>query len=390
MPKVKLDPRHISILLSFCYFVLTSLVLFSFSFVEDRAETVPQSYEQDLVKELTSHLAELPGGKYTGYLAPTLPIYTVDLRLQHIHLVRDYAQRIMAFAQTTGLVITDVQENYGPRFNQVEIVLDGKAKGRLQVRLLLDKSAWPVSGIWALWPGAVPGVFPKVPPRGRLALVIDDWGYDWEAAPLFLALPRSFTGAVLPHLSFSVIHSQALYLRGKGVILHQPMEPLDENADPGPGAIYVGLDDQEIGELLAANLAAVPHARGMNNHMGSRVTADEETMTKVLQWLKEHGYYFLDSYTTAQSVVAQVGLRQAIFTLKNDKFLDHEDDVDTIKGKIKELVDLAVARGYAIGIGHVRMKTYQALWEMLPYIDAAGVELVTIDELLEGNGLDLF
>jgi polysaccharide deacetylase 2 family uncharacterized protein YibQ len=392
----------VSVVLPVCYLVFSWVWFFALAFNQIAVEM--QTYQEDvylaedngLIEELQEALTELPGSKQlirrgltAPEYAPDVPVLTVDLRLVELATVHEYAEVIGHIAKRHGFFVRDVEEVYQSRSNMLEVVIGDEQHEELKVRLLIAKSAWPAAGVWCLWPGAVPGVFPRIAPRAKLAIVIDDWGYDWEAAPWFLDFPRPFTGAVLPHLPMSTIHGQTLSERGKGVILHQPMEPLNKDVDPGPGAIYAGLGYPEIARCLQDNWASVPQARGMNNHMGSKATADVDTMSRVVQWLGKKGYFFLDSNTTAESVVISVSEQWALPSVKNDRFLDHEDDVETIKLRIQELVDMALTRGYAVGIGHVRPKTYQALKEMIPYIDRAGVELVTIDQILPSGGNNL-
>lgn len=220
------------------------------------------------------------------------------------------------------------------------------------------------------------------PDRPRIAIVIDDWGYDWSAAPGFLDFPARLTVAVLPFLPHSVEQAEKALAAGHEVIVHMPMEPLNGALDIGPGGVYVGMDEEAIARAVREALAAVPGAVGLNNHMGSRATAEPAVMRAVLRVLKEEGKFFVDSYTTAATVGPAVARELGVPFAVNQVFLDHESDEEYVKRQIRRLANLARQRGYAVGIGHVRPHTYRALAEMLPELLAEGFEFVTLSEVL--------
>lgn len=224
---------------------------------------------------------------------------------------------------------------------------------------------------------------PAVPGRGpRIAIIIDDWGYDWAAAESFLSFPEPITVAVLPYLPRSV--DQALKAREAGfeVILHMPMEALGNGLDIGPGGVYVSMSDEEIAAAVRAALAAVPGARGMNNHMGSLATTDPRVMRAALGVIRELGLFFVDSQTVNNTIAYRVAHELDVPYAVNQVFLDHENDEAFIRDQIRRLMNLALRQGAAVGIGHVRPRTYAALVDMLPEIKAAGIELVPVSQLL--------
>lgn len=222
-------------------------------------------------------------------------------------------------------------------------------------------------------------------PRPRVAIIIDDWGYDWEFADAFLDFPEPLTVAVIPHLGLSREQALQAHSAGHEVILHMPMEPENVDIDLGPGGIYTSMSADEIADALASALAAVPGVVGMNNHMGSRATADTDVMRTVLRVLRERGLFFLDSFTAATTVGPVVARDMAVPYAVNQVFLDHEDDEEHIRGQIHRLLAVAERQGSAVGIGHVRPRTYRALMDMLPELHAAGVEFVVVSELLRDD-----
>ncbi len=137
---------------------------------------------------------------------------------------------------------------------------------------------------------------PSVPRGPRVAIVIDDLGLSLRAAQTLLGIPQPLTFAVLPKLTHSREIAEAAAAAGRDVLLHLPMEPLDYPAkDPGPGALLKSMTSEAMAEVLKEDLAAVPNAVGVNNHMGSRLTEDEEVIRLILTMLKERRLSFLDS-----------------------------------------------------------------------------------------------
>jgi len=222
---------------------------------------------------------------------------------------------------------------------------------------------------------------------GRLYFVIDDAGYNMEQLQPFLEFPGALTIAVLPQLAYSVPAARATLAAGKEVILHQPMEA-ENGKDPGPGALYVGDNPGHIREVLATNLATVPGAVGMNNHMGSRATSDRATMEAVLLDTAERNLYFLDSRTAVSTVVAETAQSLGLSILERNVFLDNDPDRDSIDAAIREGMELASRRGHAVMIGHVMVtELAEALHDLYPEMLDEGYELLPLSQLLS-NGRD--
>lgn len=217
----------------------------------------------------------------------------------------------------------------------------------------------------------------------RLAVVIDDWAFDSTAARQLLDFPLPLTIAILPYQPASNKIAVTATERGHDVILHQPMEPLDLTLDPGPGALYLDMDELEIAAQLMANLRHLPLVVGVNNHMGSRATSDTRVMQHVFQVLKSTGLFFLDSYTISTSVAGQVAQEVGVPYAVNDLFIDNVNDEELIMTQIRQGISMAQRKGSAIIIGHVRPRTASALWKILPEIIDSGVQLVPVSALLQ-------
>lgn len=229
-------------------------------------------------------------------------------------------------------------------------------------------------------PGGVPER-PK-PPKGRLVLVIDDAGHNLRDLEPFLAFPGPLTIAVLPRLPFSEEAARRIRAAGKEVLLHQPMEALG-GEDPGPGSIRLGMDDLEVAAVIAENLATVPGAIGMNNHMGSAVTRDPELMEAVLEAARASGLYYLDSLTVSDSVVDSVASRLNLKTWERDVFLDNYPERAAMLKQFDEGIKRAEKKGLSVMIGHVwSAELAQTLIDLYPGLIEQGFSLATISRIM--------
>jgi len=159
------------------------------------------------------------------------------------------------------------------------------------------------------------------------------------------------------------------------------MEPEgDENAGRNP--ITVGMDEAQIDALLDKYQRKYPGFVGINNHMGSRATADGATMRALAMVLERRGLFFLDSITTPRSVAHRTVRAQGVWSIRNDLFLDTEtESVETVAARLEQLAALARKRGLAVGIAHPRPYTLEALRALVPRLQAEGFRFVTLEEL---------
>jgi uncharacterized protein len=186
-----------------------------------------------------------------------------------------------------------------------------------------------------------------------VAMIIDDAGYNLEELQAFLDLPVPLTIAVLPNLPHSREAARRVLAAGKGLILHCPIEPLG-GENPGPGALMVGESAERTEALLAAAFASVPGARGMNNHMGSRGTADPGLMTAILGYLRKENLFFIDSRTTPDTVGPRIARELGVPFAERNVFIDDEPAADSIGAAFDEGVAEAKTRGLTVMIGHVQ------------------------------------
>jgi polysaccharide deacetylase 2 family uncharacterized protein YibQ len=217
---------------------------------------------------------------------------------------------------------------------------------------------------------------------GRIAIVVDDLGRSLGEIDRLARLGVPVTYAVLPFESRTGEVVARLRAEGAEFLVHLPMEPRD-GENPGPGALLAGLPDRKLRRLTEAALDAVPGAAGVNNHMGSRLTADPRAMRAVLEVVARRRLFFLDSRTTAESVAYDLAVELGVPAARRSVFLDAEPGIEPETEAFAALVAAARAEGAAIGIGHPRRSTFELLEREVPAARAAGIEFVPLSFLLE-------
>ncbi|MFO8031667.1 MAG: divergent polysaccharide deacetylase family protein [Desulfohalobiaceae bacterium] len=233
-----------------------------------------------------------------------------------------------------------------------------------------------------------PQVLPdkKEKPQAKLALVMDDIGQSLpQAKRLLQALGPDVTLSILPYQAKSEQIVDMADSQDMEFLLHLPMEPEGyPEVDPGPGALYVNMQSNMIQETVQENLEQVPGAVGVNNHMGSRFSADLEGMRTVLQELKKQDMFYMDSLTTSHSQVKALAREISIPILSRDVFLDNKQDVQAVMKQLHKAEALALQLGQAIAVGHPYPQTLEAL-EMWAENRKDNVELVKLSELLQNK-----
>jgi polysaccharide deacetylase 2 family uncharacterized protein YibQ len=216
-----------------------------------------------------------------------------------------------------------------------------------------------------------------------VAVIIDDLGHNRQAALPFLEMSHPVALSFLPGRPFSRELALEAGRRGKTLLLHLPMEPMGYPVkDPGSGAILLSQNRWEIERVLDDDLAAVPGIVGVNNHMGSRATADDRVMNTVLTFLNRKGLFFIDSRTTTETVGLETARRMGVPTIQRDVFLDNDADPSAIDAKVDELLDLAQERGWALGIGHAYPLTADALERLAVKARERGIQWISLESFI--------
>ncbi len=229
-------------------------------------------------------------------------------------------------------------------------------------------------------PGTDPALRPSVDERAEpalIAIVIDDAGLAEAATRRAMALPEAVTLSFLPYGAASPALAREASSRGHEIILHMPMAP-EGAEDPGPGALRPELGAQENRARLSRALDLFPQAIGINNHMGSAMTADAGAMAPVLDLIAGRGLIFLDSRTTPATVAGSAARASGMIAVDRDIFLDNEMDAPAIGEQLAALELMARQRGVAIAIGHPHEATLAALEIWVTGLSARGFRLVPL------------
>lgn len=225
---------------------------------------------------------------------------------------------------------------------------------------------------------------PVIVKSGRLAIIIDDMGSSLSEAHSLTAIKVPLTFAIIPGLHFD--KNVAAYAASKKIetLIHIPMQPkgwperhLEANG------LLVSMDADELQERVSFFVQQFPESVGVNNHMGSEFTEQEEKITAVLQVLKKNNLFFVDSVTSAESVGAKVAQRLGLKSARRNVFLDNEQERDYILGQLNQAVRLAKKNGSAIAICHPHPVTIATLAAALPGLLANGVHLVPVSQLVK-------
>ena len=219
--------------------------------------------------------------------------------------------------------------------------------------------------------------------NARLAIIIDDLGYDRTAADALLSLGFPITVSVLPHLPLSAEVAEEAYRRGDEVMLHLPMQSESETAKTEEVELRVGMNAQQVDLALEGMLETVPHAVGVNNHQGSRATADPKLMSELMPDLRRRGLFFVDSRTLASTVAYDTAERLGVRAASRKVFLDDSARPEVILKQLELAARDAERDGSAIAIGHPKPDTIAALAQGLPRLESQGIHLVFVSELVQ-------
>ena len=279
---------------------------------------------------------------------------------------------------------------------------------RTSFRTITLLTILPVAGFvifflwWWLWPSAKPvattaqkaAVIEPVAPvreeqpaavkapgsRGSIAIILDDFGFEGQQIERAMALDPNISFSILPNGNRAADYARRLHARGYEVMCHLPMEPMGSES-PGANAILISMGNDEIEQAVRTNVAAIPFAKGVNNHMGSRATSNRRVMETVIGALPQ-GMYFVDSRTAGGSVAESVAREKRVPTASRQVFLDDSNDPHQIRRQLAMLAEAAASRGMAIGIGHPRPATLDVLAAEIPRLRAEGFRFVRASQVV--------
>lgn len=257
--------------------------------------------------------------------------------------------------------VSDLESGFMPE-EEIEMVLDSLDKEPIKEETSVDIN---------------------VPMRGVIALIIDDFGYrNDHISNGFLELPGNLTYAVIPGHDYSQSFSKKAYDAGYEIVVHMPMENIGKTYGEEEYVLMSYFQEAEIKERINKSFAHLPEAVGLNNHQGSRGTADLRIMTILAHEIKENKKFFVDSRTTRNSVAESTMRKYGVPTNKRDIFLDNDLDEQKIKIQMLKLADVAERKGIAIGIGHVKPQTLAVLQREIPDLQKKGFRFEFVSRLV--------
>jgi polysaccharide deacetylase 2 family uncharacterized protein YibQ len=218
--------------------------------------------------------------------------------------------------------------------------------------------------------------------EGKLVILIDDMGNSLRLNNAALNLPGPISFAFLPFAHYSKKLAYKAQQLNKDILLHAPMETI-HNIPLGKGGVTATMNEAEFKQVLHQNIDAIPHLIGVNNHMGSKLTALDMQMRWTMEVVKERGLFFLDSKTTGRSVAGHQAKKAGMLGLQRDIFLDHQLNINALHKQYDKALSIAKKHGYCVVIAHPHSMTISFLQEKLRSLDKQNVELVSISALID-------
>ncbi|MCM8786220.1 MAG: divergent polysaccharide deacetylase family protein [Candidatus Omnitrophica bacterium] len=236
-----------------------------------------------------------------------------------------------------------------------------------------------------------PEITPEIPKKvekkrikGKVAIIIDDVGWNLSIIKELEKINQPLTLSILPKAPYSKKILNELKDKNYQFILHLPLEPKPPSQCLDKGLITTNMDEEEIKKIFEDNVNDfLPYIKGINNHMGSLYTINEEKMRILLENIKEKNLFFVDSLTSSKSCGYRIAKELGIKTGKRDIFLDISPDPKEINKKIDEVIEKAIEKGSVIAIGHSKTSTLNILKNRLSDFEENGIKIVPVESLLE-------
>lgn len=201
----------------------------------------------------------------------------------------------------------------------------------------------------------------------RLIIVMDDLGENTAYVRRLLELPCPVVLAVWPGATYARKTAEMGHAAGRQVLVHMPMQPCDPRQKMGVFGLTVDMRESAVALNLRQALARVPHAVGLNNHMGSRFTSNEEAMIRFCRELRRQApdFFVLDSLTLDTSVLYEQARKQGFRAFRRNVFLDDIAEKKAVLRELDRAAALARKHGLAVAIGHPYPETLSALAEWM-------------------------
>jgi len=221
--------------------------------------------------------------------------------------------------------------------------------------------------------------------KNKVSIIIDDMGYNLRAINELCSLEKPLTIAILPYSPLAKETAYIAHQNNLEVLLHLPMESVNNTEENNhmDGIIHSKMTQDEIIQIVEQSIQQVPYIHGVNNHMGSKITANETFMRIILECIKKKNLFFIDSRTTNHSVAYNLAQSLKIPSTYRHVFLDSEVNKDSIRAKLIELFQLAQKTGAAVGIGHPLDETLSVLKNNLHLLERYNCEAVYASQVVQ-------
>jgi len=241
---------------------------------------------------------------------------------------------------------------------------------------------WPVFFALLLSMGTPAGADVTLDRLPAIAIIIDDLGRQEAFGQRAATLPGPVACAFLPMARHTLELARLAHARRKEVLLHLPMESVDQRPLDA-GGVTLDMTESQFRARVQESIDDVPYVSGVNNHMGSLLTRHPGAMSWLMSVMKQRGdLYFVDSRTTTQTVALQVAREADLPSTQRNVFLDDDPSNEAIDREFRRLIALARRDGTALAIGHPYPETLAFLEQRLPGLAERGIRLVPVSELI--------
>lgn len=213
---------------------------------------------------------------------------------------------------------------------------------------------------------------------GYIAIVVDDMGYSYLENEIFKLSPK-ISISIIPDAPFATERNSQAQQQGRNILIHLPMQPMNYHSIEKHN-LHTGMNAKDVQTIMDFATSKVPNAIGLNNHMGSRATADEQLMNLLMQQLQQRNLNFLDSMTTAKSVARAKANAHGVKNLRRDIFLDDANDFPSLHQQWQKAINHARKHGVTVMIMHPRPHSLQVLKQGLANLPS-DIELIKINQL---------
>ncbi len=216
-----------------------------------------------------------------------------------------------------------------------------------------------------------------------LAIIIDDVAYKSEVKKI-KTLHFKVTPSLFPPTKRHP-DTPKLAKEFNFYMVHLPLQAV-RYPHPEPKTLLITSSQKDIDTRIDNIKKWFPRDKFINNHTGSLFTCDKQAMIKLYKALSRNRLIFIDSRTSANTVVPKVAKIFHQKLLSRDIFIDNIADISYIRGQLKKAVKKAKKNGYAIAIGHPHPKTFEALRKSKSlFKDVKLVYVSTIYENIKSN-----